>query len=95
MEIMRDVCGDFETGLAEFNGEANHVHLLLTFLPKTALSRLVNSLKGVSSGGCDRRLAVRPSASWATTSSSKTARSDQHMSSAFTTGLKAGTLADL
>ena len=48
-EIMRDVCADFETGLAEFNGESNHVRLLVNFPPKVALSRLVNSLKGVSS----------------------------------------------
>ena len=46
---MRDVCTDFETGLAEFNGEASHVRLLVNFPPKVALSRLVNSLKGVSS----------------------------------------------
>jgi len=48
-EIIRDVCRDFECELAEFNGEANHVHLLVRFPPKVALSRLVNSLKGVSS----------------------------------------------
>ncbi|WP_329423626.1 IS200/IS605 family transposase [Streptosporangium sp. NBC_01495] len=48
-EIMRDVCADFETELAEFNGENNHVHLLMNFPPKIALSKLVNSLKGVSS----------------------------------------------
>jgi putative transposase len=48
-EIMRDMCADFETGLAEFNGESNHVHLLVNFSPKVAVSRLVNSLKGVSS----------------------------------------------
>ena len=48
-EIMRDVCADFETDLAEFNGEHNHVHLLVHFPPKVALSKLVNSLKGVSS----------------------------------------------
>ncbi|WP_329079923.1 IS200/IS605 family transposase [Streptosporangium sp. NBC_01469] len=48
-EIMRDVCADFETELAEFNGENNHVHLLVNFPPKIALSKLVNSLKGVSS----------------------------------------------
>ncbi|MDP4511220.1 IS200/IS605 family transposase [Nonomuraea turcica] len=48
-QIMRDVCADFETELAEFNGEANHVHLLVNFPPKVAISRLVNSLKGVSS----------------------------------------------
>ncbi|MFF5029792.1 IS200/IS605 family transposase [Streptomyces collinus] len=27
-EIMRAVCEDFEAELVEFNGEANHVHLL-------------------------------------------------------------------
>ncbi len=48
-EIMREVCGDFETELVEFNGEGDHVHLLVNFPPKVALSRLVNSLKGVSS----------------------------------------------
>ncbi|MFG1750801.1 IS200/IS605 family transposase [Streptosporangium sandarakinum] len=48
-QIMRDVCADFECELTEFNGESNHVHLLVNFPPKVALSRLVNSLKGVSS----------------------------------------------
>lgn len=48
-EIMRAVCADFEVEMVEFNGEANHVHLLVNFPPKVALSRLVNSLKGVSS----------------------------------------------
>ncbi|MEW2258723.1 IS200/IS605 family transposase [Streptomyces sp. NPDC047869] len=48
-EIMRAVCEDFEAELVEFNGEANHVHLLVNFPPKVAVSRLVNSLKGVSS----------------------------------------------
>ncbi len=48
-EIMRDVCADFETELTEFNGADNHVHLLVNFPPKVALSKLVNSLKGVTS----------------------------------------------
>ncbi|WP_103542771.1 IS200/IS605 family transposase [Streptomyces sp. SM1] len=48
-EIMRAVCEDFEAELVEFNGENNHVHLLVNFPPKVAVSRLVNSLKGVSS----------------------------------------------
>ena len=48
-EIMRDVCAHFEVELVEFNGENNHVHLLVNFPPKIALSKLVNSLKGVSS----------------------------------------------
>lgn len=46
---MRSVCADFECTLVEFNGENNHVHLLVNFPPKVALSKLVNSLKGVSS----------------------------------------------
>ena len=46
---MRDVCADFECELREFNGQSNHVHLLVNVPPKSALSRLVNSLKGVSS----------------------------------------------
>lgn len=48
-EVMRDVCADFEVTLEEFNGEASHVHLLVSFPPKVTLSKLVNSLKGVSS----------------------------------------------
>ncbi|NNH68674.1 IS200/IS605 family transposase [Nocardia uniformis] len=48
-QIMRDVCADFEVELVEFNGETNHVHLLVNFPPKVSLSKLVNSLKGVSS----------------------------------------------
>ncbi|GAA3441747.1 IS200/IS605 family transposase [Planomonospora venezuelensis] len=48
-QITRDVCADFETELTEFDGESNHVHLLVNFPPKIAVSKLVNSLKGVSS----------------------------------------------
>ena len=47
-EIMREVCADFGAELREFNGEADHVHLLVHYPPKVALSRLVGSLKGVS-----------------------------------------------
>jgi len=46
---MRAVCADFETELVEFNGEPDHVHLLVNFPPKVSVARLVNSLKGVSS----------------------------------------------
>jgi putative transposase len=38
-----------EPGLTEFNGQGKHVHLLVSFPPKVALSRLVDSLKGASS----------------------------------------------
>lgn len=46
---MRAVCEDFEAELVEFNGENNHVHLQVNFPPKVAVSKLVNSFKGVSS----------------------------------------------
>src|SRR5215831_284799 len=48
-EIFRSVCTDFEAVLKEFNGEPDHVHLLVHYPPKVRLSELVNSLKGVSS----------------------------------------------
>ena len=48
-QVMREVCEDFGADLREFNGEADHVHLLVHYPPTFALSRLVNSLKGVSS----------------------------------------------
>jgi putative transposase len=47
--IFSDICQDFEAELKEFNGERDHVHLLVHYPPKMTLSKLVNSLKGVSS----------------------------------------------
>ena len=47
--IFAKVCRDFEAELVECSGEDDHVHLLVRYPPKLALSRLVNSLKGVSS----------------------------------------------
>ena len=38
----------FEAEMVEFNGEEGYVHLLITHPPKVSLSKLVNSLKGVS-----------------------------------------------
>jgi putative transposase len=48
-QVMREVCQDFGADLREFNGEEDHVHLLVHYPPAVAISRLVNSLKGVSS----------------------------------------------
>lgn len=47
--IFQSVCKDFEAELIEFEGEKDHVHLLIHYPPKVAISTLVNSLKGVSS----------------------------------------------
>ncbi|MGL4192443.1 MAG: IS200/IS605 family transposase [Vibrio sp.] len=43
------VCADFDVELVEMDGEGDHVHLLVNYPPKLAVSTLVNSLKGVSS----------------------------------------------
>lgn len=48
-EIFTNTLSKWECQLLEFNGEADHVHLLLTTNPKPALSALVNNLKTVSS----------------------------------------------
>lgn len=48
-KVMSKVCDDFGCELAEFNGEEDHVHLLVRFPATVQLSKLVNSLKGVSS----------------------------------------------
>lgn len=42
------VCHDFGCELKEAWHEDDHVHLLVSYPPKVALSTLVNSLKGVS-----------------------------------------------
>jgi REP-associated tyrosine transposase len=48
-QIMRDVCAGFGAELREFHGEPDHVHLLVNFPPAMTISRLMNSLKSVSS----------------------------------------------
>ena len=47
--IFSKICNDFEAKLVEFDGEHDHVHLLVNYPPKVAISKLVNSLKGASS----------------------------------------------
>jgi len=48
-EVFTKICQDFDAQLSEFDGETDHVHLLVNYPPKIAISKLVNSLKGVSS----------------------------------------------
>lgn len=43
------VAEDFGAVLVEMNGEGDHVHLLVEYPPKVAVSSLVRSMKGVSS----------------------------------------------
>jgi len=53
--VFEKICSNFDVEVKEFNGETDHVHMLVTYPPKVRLSELVNSLKGVSS----RRLKQR------------------------------------
>ena len=46
---MRDIAAGFEVEIIEFNGESDHIHLLINYPPKVCVSKLINSLKGVSS----------------------------------------------
>lgn len=46
---MSSVCTDFEVQMQAWEADDDHVHLLVAYPPKVALSKLVNALKGASS----------------------------------------------
>ncbi|VAW11320.1 Mobile element protein [hydrothermal vent metagenome] len=48
-EVFIHICEKFETELVEFNGEQDHIHLLINYPPKVPITKIVNALKGVSS----------------------------------------------
>jgi putative transposase len=48
-EIFKALMEKWEGRLVEFNGERDHVHLLLQYTPQTEPSKLINNLKTVSS----------------------------------------------
>ncbi len=48
-EILEDLLRKWDCKLVEFNGEADHVHVLFQYHPDIALSNLVNNLKSVTS----------------------------------------------
>ncbi len=48
-EIFSETLQKWEAELIEFNGEADHIHLLMSVNPKVQPSKLVNNLKTVSS----------------------------------------------
>ena len=48
-EIVKKNCADWEIDLLEFNGEADHIHLLLEMHPNIMPSKIINNLKTVSS----------------------------------------------
>ena len=48
-KIFAEICIDYQAQLVEFDGEVEHVHLLISFPPQAQISKMINSLKGVSS----------------------------------------------
>lgn len=48
-DLFEKICQINECKLVEFEGEEDHIHLLVNYPPKIQVSKLVNSLKGVSS----------------------------------------------
>lgn len=48
-EIYAHLCEQWKGELREFNGECDHVHLVVDYPPDVRLSELVNNLKSVSS----------------------------------------------
>ena len=47
-ELMKETCEQMECELIEFNGEDDHVHLMVSVHPKVPVSSLVGKLKGKS-----------------------------------------------
>ena len=48
-EILKQTLNKWESELLEFNGESDHVHLLIDYKPDIPLSTLIGNLKTVSS----------------------------------------------
>jgi len=48
-KIFKETMEEMGGRLIEFNGEADHVHLLIQYPPKYSISKIVNNLKGRSS----------------------------------------------
>jgi putative transposase len=48
-EIFQETCAKWRSKLTDFNGETDHVHLVINYPPDVEVSKLVNNLKTVSS----------------------------------------------
>ena len=60
-EIFSNICVSWRCELLEFNGEPDHVHLLISAHPNLKLSDLVNNLKTASSRRIRRKHKARVS----------------------------------
>lgn len=48
-EVFHHVAKQMDFQILEFNGEDEHIHVLIQYPPKLSVSKIVNALKGVSS----------------------------------------------
>lgn len=48
-EIFENTCAKWRSRVTEFNGESDHIHLVINYPPDVEVSKLVNNLKTVSS----------------------------------------------
>lgn len=48
-EIVSSVCEKWRCDIVEFNGEADHIHMVFSYYPQVQLSKLINNLKTVTS----------------------------------------------
>ena len=48
-KTFNEVAEKMDFKVQEFNGEADHIHVLIEYPPKLSISQIVNALKGVSS----------------------------------------------
>lgn len=51
------ICQDFKAELKECNGEPDHIHMLIEYPPTVQLTKMINSLKAVSSRKMRREFA--------------------------------------
>jgi len=47
--IIEDLCEKWDCKIVEFNGEADHVHLLFQYYPQMELPKFIGNIKSVSS----------------------------------------------
>lgn len=61
---LKDTANKMGFQITEFNGESDHVHLLIRYPPKYSISKLVNHLKGVSSRMYRQKFGVQGQHLW-------------------------------
>lgn len=63
-QVFEDVCLKSDARLEEFDGEADHVHLLVTYPPRISIAVLVNALKGTSSRRLRQQFSIFKQSYW-------------------------------